>query len=174
MSVKVLRYINKAYPGWMGYDEQMVFLNHAIKAAELHGSQTRRGSSNPYWYHIIDVALILSRHCQDMDLVIAGLYHDVLEDTPYDEQVLRDFGVSETTIALVKAVTKTAGKTSAMMITDILAHEDTRVVLLKYADNESNLQIDYRHLWSGWEKAFLHYAEYRVLLIKELRARNRL
>ena len=174
MSVKVLRYINKAYPTWMTLDDQLDFLNHAMYAAKLHGSQTRRGSELPYWHHVVDVGLILARHCQDMNLVLAGLYHDVLEDTPYDEQVLRDYGLTEDTIQLVKAVTKPKGKTSAEMITDILAHEDTRVVLLKYADNQSNLQVDYRHVWDGWEKAFLRYAEYRVLLIKELRARNRL
>ena len=43
--------------------------------------QTRRGSGTPYFEHVAAVALILDRAGFDEDVVIAGLLHDVVEDT---------------------------------------------------------------------------------------------
>jgi guanosine-3',5'-bis(diphosphate) 3'-pyrophosphohydrolase len=56
-------------------DEAMRF------AAECHGGQVRRGSGTPYFEHVAAVALILDRAGFEEDVVIAGLLHDVVEDT---------------------------------------------------------------------------------------------
>lgn len=50
-------------------------------AAECHYGQTRRCSHTPYFEHVMAVALILDRAEFDEDTVVAGLLHDVVEDT---------------------------------------------------------------------------------------------
>jgi (p)ppGpp synthase/HD superfamily hydrolase len=62
-------------------------------AAECHEGQTRRASAVPYFTHVAAVALILNRLGFDEDVVIAGLLHDVVEDTPATlEEVSARFG----------------------------------------------------------------------------------
>jgi (p)ppGpp synthase/HD superfamily hydrolase len=51
-------------------------------AAECHHGQTRRGSGVPYFQHVVAVAWTLDRLGLGEDVVIAGLLHDVVEDTP--------------------------------------------------------------------------------------------
>jgi (p)ppGpp synthase/HD superfamily hydrolase len=50
-------------------------------SAACHRGQTRKGSDTPYFAHAAAVALILDRAGFDEDVVIAGLLHDVVEDT---------------------------------------------------------------------------------------------
>ena len=50
-------------------------------AAECHRGQERRGSGIPYVQHVVAVAMILDRLGHGEDVVIAGLLHDVVEDT---------------------------------------------------------------------------------------------
>ena len=50
-------------------------------AAKAHGGQSRRGSGTPYFEHVVAVALILDRAGFPEDVVVAGLLHDVVEDT---------------------------------------------------------------------------------------------
>jgi (p)ppGpp synthase/HD superfamily hydrolase len=57
-------------------------LERALRwAAVCHHGQTRKGSDTPYFEHAAAVALILDRAGFDEDVVIAGLLHDVVEDT---------------------------------------------------------------------------------------------
>ncbi len=51
-------------------------------AAARHAGQVRRCSGVPYITHPVAVAWILDRLGFDEDVVIAGLLHDVVEDTP--------------------------------------------------------------------------------------------
>lgn len=50
-------------------------------AALLHQGQKRKSSSVPYIMHPLAVAWILSQYSNNQDLIIAGLLHDVIEDT---------------------------------------------------------------------------------------------
>ena len=57
-------------------------LEHALRwAGECHQGQSRKGGEIPYFTHLAGVALILQRLGFDADVVIAGLLHDVVEDT---------------------------------------------------------------------------------------------
>jgi len=59
-----------------------VNLERALRwAAVRHDGQTRRGSNAPYVEHLLAVALILDRMGFGEEVVIAGLLHDVVEDT---------------------------------------------------------------------------------------------
>ncbi len=62
-------------------------------AASGHRDQVRKGSGVPYIEHPLGVALILDRAGFEEDVVIAGLLHDLVEDTEVTlEQVREGFG----------------------------------------------------------------------------------
>jgi (p)ppGpp synthase/HD superfamily hydrolase len=50
-------------------------------AARAHRAQLRKGTDLPYIAHPVHVSIILMRHGFGEDLAIAGLLHDVVEDT---------------------------------------------------------------------------------------------
>jgi (p)ppGpp synthase/HD superfamily hydrolase len=57
-------------------------LERALRwAAVCHRAQSRKGSDTPYVVHPVAVAMILDRLGFGEDVVIAGLLHDVVEDT---------------------------------------------------------------------------------------------
>ncbi len=57
--------------------------NVASKAHE----QQKRAAGDPYILHPLEVAIILADMSLDTDSIVAGILHDVVEDTPttYDE-----------------------------------------------------------------------------------------
>jgi (p)ppGpp synthase/HD superfamily hydrolase len=62
-------------------------------AASGHAGQVRKGSGVPYIQHPMGVALILARAGFDEDVVIAGLLHDLVEDTEVTlDQIRNGFG----------------------------------------------------------------------------------
>ncbi len=82
-------------------------IERAIAAAvDAHQGQTRKGDGQfPYIVHPVTVALILSRYTDDEETIIAGLLHDVLEDTPWTEATIeREFGPK--VLGIVKDVTE--------------------------------------------------------------------
>ena len=66
----------------------------ALRMAALgHRDQVRKGSGTPYIEHPMAVALILDRAGFEEEVVIAGLLHDLVEDTDVTlDQVRRSFG----------------------------------------------------------------------------------
>ena len=61
----------------------MAVIEEAIAfAAKYHAGQTRKGSSIPYIWHPLAVARLLLDHGCDDPVVVAGLLHDLVEDTP--------------------------------------------------------------------------------------------
>lgn len=87
---------------------QIAFRQALRFALDYHTGQTRKGSAVPYTVHPVTVAETLAYHYPDrLELVLAGLLHDVVEDTDATlEQVERRFG--PTVAELVDAVTKPA------------------------------------------------------------------
>lgn len=61
-----------------GYSDR---INHALAfAAKHHDRQVRKGTRLPYLTHPANVAIILTRYDQDVETVVAGILHDVIED----------------------------------------------------------------------------------------------
>ncbi len=114
---------------------------------EAHGDQVRN-SGEPYYIHPLEVSYILADMELDQDTVIVGLLHDVIEDTPYGyEKLKNDFG--EQVAYLVEGVTKldkikfTSREDAQMenLRKMILAMaKDIRVILVKLADRLHNMR----------------------------------
>ncbi len=70
-------------------------------ATTKHQNQKRRDGVTPYISHPLAVALLLSETTKDQNLIIAGLLHDVIEDSGVTAQELHDkFGPVVTKIVV--------------------------------------------------------------------------
>lgn len=73
-------------------------------AIEAHKSQIRKGDDQPYIIHPVMVALKLVKHNFPDEVIAAALTHDVLEDTDYPEDKLRE-ELGDDVLEIIKAVT---------------------------------------------------------------------
>ncbi|PNV79024.1 MAG: (p)ppGpp synthetase, partial [Dictyoglomus turgidum] len=116
-------------------------------ARNAHAGQKRK-SGEPYIIHPLEVAKILVDLGMDENVVIAGLLHDVLEDTNLTpEMIEREF--NKDILSLVEAITKLeklsfyptevyrAQNLRKMLIA---MAKDIRVVIIKLADRLHNMQ----------------------------------
>jgi (p)ppGpp synthase/HD superfamily hydrolase len=89
-------------------------LERALRfAARCHRHQLRKASDTPYVEHVMGVALLLDRLGFPEEVVIAGLLHDVVEDTDATlERLEAEFGaeVAETVRHCSEVKTDAAGK----------------------------------------------------------------
>jgi GTP diphosphokinase / guanosine-3',5'-bis(diphosphate) 3'-diphosphatase len=80
-------------------------INRAYKMAENAHEGQLRASGEPYVNHCVAVAAILAELRVPADVVVAGMLHDTVEDTPVTlEDIKNDFG--EDVARLVDGVTK--------------------------------------------------------------------
>lgn len=128
------------------YDIDLINRAYSI-AEDMHNGQLRK-SGEPYIIHPIEVARILAELGMDDETLVAGLLHDVIEDTPYTkEQLKSEFG--EEVLLLVDGVTKLGSivfenkeeKQAENLRKMFLAmSKDIRVLIIKLADRLHNLR----------------------------------
>lgn len=125
--------------------------NKILEAYEFAASaheNVKRKSGEPYIVHPLAVARILIDNDMDYATIIAGLLHDVVEDTPYTvEDMKKKFG--SVVAKLVDGVTKInsldysdPSKTEAdsMKRLIIAMGNDIRVIFIKLADRLHNMR----------------------------------
>ena len=129
------------------YDDTAIIKAYEI-ALRLHEGQFRK-SGEPYIIHPIAVAKILAGFGMDNETIIAGLLHDVVEDTDYTRaQLVEDF--DESIADLVDGVTKLGNISYDASSEKIQAEnfrkmflamtKDIRVLIIKLADRLHNMR----------------------------------
>lgn len=162
-ATEFLRLAHKKFTDSADFQKISVALDYATKK---HKDQ-KRLSGEPYIIHPIAVATILCEWNMDRDSVVAGLLHDVAEDTGTDLKEIADkFG--EDVALLVDGVTKISKVRSGRddithylprtkdNLTKLLVAigSDVRVIIIKLADRLHNLRtLEYQSREKQLKKA---------------------
>lgn len=141
---ELIRSIRKYHPS----DDITMVKKAYIIAREAHKDQKRK-SGEPYIIHPLCVAIILAELELDKESIVAGILHDVVEDTVMTlEDLTKEFG--EEVALLVDGVTKLTQISWSMDKVEIQAEnlrkmflamaKDIRVILIKLADRLHNMR----------------------------------
>lgn len=121
-------------------------ISDALEFAELAHQDQQRKSGEPYLTHVLGTAVKLIDLGMDTDTIVAGLLHDVPEDTTYTlADVEKLFG--PTVAKLVSGVTKLGALkyrgmeryVENLRRMFVAMSEDVRVMIIKFADRLHNL-----------------------------------
>ncbi|GIX41134.1 MAG: GTP pyrophosphokinase [Leptospiraceae bacterium] len=151
---RLINTIKKKHPDIS--EQELKQIQKAYELASLAHKDQKRLSGEHYIIHPLHVAIYLAEMSMDPQTIIAGLLHDVIEDTKYNEDYIKnEFG--EEVAKLVKAVTKIslvkkdsykenlpelkaqeAAENLRLML--LATVEDIRVIIIKLADKLHNMQ----------------------------------
>ena len=127
-------------------DEDKLWFGYRFAKA-AHDGQLRK-SGEPFFAHALTVASILADLRLDVDTLIAAMVHDVVEDTDYEmEDIRQRFGQDVahmvdgvTKISGIRAVNLEARKAETYRKLVLAIAQDPRTVLIKLADRLHNMR----------------------------------
>ena len=138
-------------------------IEKAYKMASAAHKDQKRRSGEPYIIHPVSVAIILAELELDKESIIAGILHDIVEDTDVTlEQVRQEFG--DEVALLVDGVTKLTQLSYSKDKVEIQAEnlrkmflamaKDIRVIVVKLADRLHNMRtLEYMNTKKQAEKS---------------------
>ena len=155
-------------------------LKAAHFAAQKHAGQRRKGAAaEPYINHLLEVAELVSSALAepDIDLVIAALLHDTVEDTGVTKEVLVEaFGSDVADLVMEVTDEKSLPKAERKRLQIVQASQiSVRAQAIKLADKISNLRgilASPPADWSGERKR--EYFEWAKQVVDCLSAPNQM
>ncbi|MBU8894411.1 GTP pyrophosphokinase [Corallococcus sp. H22C18031201] len=132
----------------------MPSLEDAIALATAAHQGQRDKAGQPYILHPLRV---MFRVHSDLERTVAVL-HDVVEDTPYTPEKLRQLGYGEEVLSALDCLTRRKGETYEAFIERLRPHPLARRV--KLADLEDNMDV--RRLSAVTERDLERLARYRA------------
>ena len=147
---ELIRRVQKYHPS-----DDITIIEKAYRiASEAHKDQLRK-SGEPYIIHPLNVAIVLADLELDKETIVAGILHDVVEDTfMTEEDLVREFG--QDVALLVDGVTKlekiplSGGGSQSDAKLEMQAEnlrkmflamaKDIRVIMIKLADRLHNMR----------------------------------
>lgn len=129
-------------------DADFVFLRKAYNFAERAHHHQKRSSGEPYIIHPLNVAATLVKLRMDMDSIIAGLLHDVIEDCDITaEDMEKEFGSNVTNLVLgLTKISKIKFKSRHELQAEnfrkmvVAMAKDIRVIIVKLSDRMHNMR----------------------------------
>lgn len=129
-------------------DMDMTILRKAYEFAEKMHDGVKRSSGEPYIIHPLNVAATLIKLKMDIDSIMAGLLHDVVEDCDVSpEEISKLFGQSVaqivvgcTKISKIKFKTKEESQAENFRKMVVAMAQDLRVIIVKLADRMHNMR----------------------------------
>ena len=160
----ILANITKEFPEYLPDDERGKAYSQIEKAicfaAEAHRGVYRKNSTTPYIAHPIEVMMLTARMTDNNEAIAAAALHDVIEDTPYTFEDLKErFGETTAKLVLDESENKREGesreKTWRIRKEENLKREekaslDAKKIML--ADKLSNLRATARKVQSQGKK----------------------
>lgn len=139
----LVRRVEAYYP-----DADFTMLRKAYLFAEKAHSGQKRSSGEDYIIHPMNVAATLIRLHMDLDTIMAGLLHDVVEDcgvTPQEIEKEFNSGVSDlvvglTKISKIKFKSKEESQIENFRKMVVAMAKDLRVIIVKLADRMHNMR----------------------------------
>lgn len=106
-------------------------------AATQHADQKRKFTGEPYFVHPVAVAQLLRPF--DDEVIIAGLLHDVIEDTDATAEEIENYFGPEVAFLVLGCTKDPSKQKTPMTILRKAAVQDKRVLYIKLADRYDNL-----------------------------------
>ncbi|OOF81360.1 bifunctional GTP diphosphokinase/guanosine-3',5'-bis pyrophosphate 3'-pyrophosphohydrolase [Rodentibacter caecimuris] len=139
--------LERIIQGYLPEDKIELVRRAFVVAKDAHEGQFR-SSGEPYITHPVAVASIIAKMNLDHEAVMAALLHDVIEDTPYTEENLKEeFGASVADIVegvskldKLKFRTRQEAQVENFRKMILAMTRDIRVVLIKLADRTHNMR----------------------------------
>jgi (p)ppGpp synthase/HD superfamily hydrolase len=120
-------------------------VHQALELIKKYHAGVKRKSGEPFFTHPMQVALILMEYSKDPDTIVAGLLHDVVEDTSLSlSHIQAMFG--KKVGFLVAQATNLENKLKRINLADhenlhrLMNYEDKGVALVKLADRLHNMR----------------------------------
>lgn len=142
-------------------EDQAIFKKAYIFAEKAHEGQTRL-SGEPFFMHPYEVANILIELSLDISTIIAGLFHDIAEDTNVTiSEIRQEFGDEiaklvdgVTKVGQVDFLSKEENQAENLRKMFMAMASDIRVILVKLADRLHNMRtLKYQSKEKQIEKA---------------------
>lgn len=159
-------------------DDVKKLLEAAAFAARKHTGQKRKGrDEEPYINHPLEVANLLASvgGVQDIDVLMAGLLHDTVEDTDTTKQELESkFGTRTADIVIEVTDDKSLPKAERKRLqVEHAPTLSTEAKLVKLADKISNITDVTNNPPAGWPiERRREYVEWGASVVKGLRGTN--